>query len=294
MALIQMTSGRDFAVANLREVLGEAGLGFFRLLTRVELTLHPQPSETVRLTEVVGNLKVRSGNSQKFHTLGRSISTGGPLAQEVLSRQIQQAANPQQVSLNLATDLDRRMIEAIEELRLGGDLYFLLDLWGRATVYTDPHYSEIIGYEQLTQRVNQGTWVEVLGQMGYQHTMLLEIPVPGPNAPQALSNAVGALTQAQHALIQGRYRDAVGACRDALEAFRLVMGDPPNDPALYQLFQNSNSWDKATRLQLVRRALLTLMHPARHADQVAVQHDWDRDDAVAVITMVSALMHDAK
>jgi hypothetical protein len=69
--------------------------------------------------------------------------------------------------------------------------------------------------------VNQGVWIEVLGQMGYQQTLLIEVPAPDPHAQPELAEAVALLGQAQANLQRGHDRDAVGALRDVLEQLTL-------------------------------------------------------------------------
>jgi hypothetical protein len=130
--------------------------------------------------------------------------------------------------------------------------------------------------------------------MGYQRTLLIEIPIPDPNQHPEFAVAVEALSQAQAHMGFAHDRDAVGSCRDALEAVTLAVGDNDNLDADVQrvLFANSRSMSKAERLRVLRRALKLVTHPARHRDEVSVTIDWSRIDAITLITMTAAFLRE--
>lgn len=130
--------------------------------------------------------------------------------------------------------------------------------------------------------------------MGYQRTLLVEVPMPDPNVQPELADAVTFLAQAQRHLLLGHDRDAVGSLRDVLEQVKLAFGDDDTlDPELNRvLFDHSRSMTKAERLHVVRRALMLVTHPARHRDQVSVAIDWSRIDAAQMISMTAAFVNE--
>ena len=134
--------------------------------------------------------------------------------------------------------------------------------------------------------LNQSSRIEVLNQMGYRQSMLIEIPVMDDNKKSA-----GHLAAAEKAMRLGHYREAVGSCRDVLEAMSLSLGEQDdNDPEFSALFANTRTKDKPARLRVLRRALKIMTHPARHVDDVAVRFDWDREDAESAIAMMAAML----
>jgi hypothetical protein len=117
-----------------------------------------------------------------------------------VSIEVRQYTNKRSEVLDI--ELDHRRLEAIEEIRLGEGLTFALSLWGRVTVESTFHN---VSHEDSLQ-VNQGTWVELLGQCGYARTILLEVPVPDIDSAPALAEAVSHVQKAQEALVGGGYR----------------------------------------------------------------------------------------
>ena len=142
--------------------------------------------------------------------------------------------------------------------------------------------------------VPQSTWIDVLEEMGYQRTLLVEVPMPDPNAQPELAEAVDLLAQSQRHLERGHDREAIGSLRDVLEQVKLAFGDDDTlDPDLTRvLFADSRSMTKGERLRVLRRALMLVTHPARHRDQVSVAIDWSRMDATQMIAMTAAFVNE--
>lgn len=275
-------NSQTFADVNTTKIHAELGLGFYRLVFQVDFVFYPRPQgESATLVELGGEVKVK-GKAGGPYYLGRLVSRSRPLLIEV-----RQYTNKRSETLEI--ELDHRRLEAIEEIRLGEGLTFTLSWWGRVLLGSVFHNV----FHEDSFPVNQGTWIEILGQCGYSRTMLLEVPVPDTESAPVLAEAVSRLKKAQEALVRGEYREAVGACRDVLESLSQVLADRDDqDQEFQQLFQNTRGMDKEARLRVVRRALKILCHPARHADLVSAQIYWDRADAIAVVTMVSALLQD--
>ena len=191
-----------------------------------------------------------------------------------------------QRQIELVCDLDRARVEAIEAARGGGNLQ--LDVW-LSWRFDDGHVSS----SQEGLIVNQGVWIEVLSEMGYQQTLLIEVPLPDPAAQPELAEAVRLLSAAQGHMLRGHYREAIRELRDVLDEVTRALGDDDesSDPQLrHVLFDNSRNMTKAERLRVVRRALKLVTHPARHRDQVAVSMDWSRTDSTEMIAMVAAFV----
>ena len=156
-------------------------------------------------------------------------------------------------------------MEAIEQVRAGGHLVTEMSINAR---FEDGNAFSL----QESYTVNQGVWIDVLAEMGYQRTLLVEVPMPDPDTQPELADAVALLAQSQGHLMLGHDRDAVGSLRDILEQVKLAFDDDDSiDPDLNRvLFANSRSMTKGERLRVLRRALMLVTHPARHRDQVSV------------------------
>jgi hypothetical protein len=273
-------NGTVVAEVKLARVQGQAGLGVYRLLVHVDLVFMRMPQgEGAILHEFTGDLQIEgryAGSLRLFQDLGQ-FSIGQ-----------YEGSFP----VVLVADLSLRQLQAIEDLRQGKGLTIgisivmtcLGKLHGRTGLLR-------ASSGHLSYQVNQGAWIEVLNELGHRKIMLLEIPELAESLAPELTDAVAYIGKAQQALLRGEYREAVGCCRDVLESLSTAMGDNDVQDAEFQaFFREVRSKDKAGRLRLVRRAMKILSHPARHADEVATQIEWNRTDATAVITMIAALL----
>jgi len=273
-------NGRTLATPKIESVIGQRGLRSFRLLFRVTLAFPPRDEgDEATLLDLTGQVMVR-GRGGGPHYLGRVVSWRDPVLVDVRGYR-------GSTTSELALDLDLARVEALEELRLGEGLDFRVTLWAR--VQSKSGYSNLS--EELSFSVNQGTWVELLGQMGYGRIMLLEVPVPDEDGSPELVAATTHLANAQKEMELGHYREAVGTCRDVLEALSVALNDRDDqDEEFRSLFEKTRDKDKAARLRVLRRAFKVLCHPARHADEVSARIDWDRLDAFAAIIMAGTII----
>jgi hypothetical protein len=261
---------RRLARVAFKTVTGQRGIGFYRLNLTLEFTFLAPKEDGVTLVALGGNLFVQS------QPLGRLLPLGEPVL-----RAVDNTLYPRDETLSV--ELTWAQVDALEAIRNGEGLNFELHLWGRVQSATGLHnaYASNEGI-----RVRQSEWLEVLHQMGFQQTMLIEVPITRESGPVASH-----LAAAQKASAVGHYRDAVGSCRDVMEAQSTASGDGDDtDSAVQALFANSRQMDKAARLKVLRRAFKLMTHPARHADEVAARFDWDREDAICAVSIASALL----
>ncbi|MBJ7604586.1 MAG: hypothetical protein JF888_15630 [Candidatus Dormibacteraeota bacterium] len=263
--------GNRFAEGEVADVRGLAGVGFHRLAIDLKFIVDPHPAPSPKVTRLVADV-TGPGNQM----LGRAHPDPNHLPLSAYD-----FVHEQRVTMTF--DLDRRRLEAIEDIRNGGD--FQLNLFIYSTLEDT---SGNLNQQQLqaSTTVNQGVWVRVLEQLGFSRTLLLELEVPSSAGDPGLAAAVVQLQKAQNALIQGEYRDAVGACRDVLEEVSKAVGDDR-----VQLGGKPvRELDKAERLVQLRQALKNVTHPARHRDEVAANIDWVRRDAISIVTMTAAVI----
>lgn len=272
-------AGATFGTGSVSRIAGDRGLGFFRLTMTVDFVIEPwtpaaEQDDSPQLTELVA--EARTG--------GRSVGWFVPMTPGYLPIRTYPSRTNQQ-SVPLICDLDRARLEAIENVRAGGNLPLDISIQGRFD-----HGSAFSTGEPFL--VNQGVWIEVLANIGYQRTILIEVPSPDPLEQPELANAVADLEQAQRHMALGHDRDAIGSLRDALEQVTLAYGDDDSLPPelVRALFDNSRSMTKAERLRVLRRALKLVTHPARHRDQVSVAIEWSRIDSVQMIMMTAAFI----
>jgi len=191
-------------------------------------------------------------------------------------------------SCNFEVDLDSRRIEAIERLRNGNALYIIASVWGTA-------FSKENGVHEVSQdlhhNINQGTWVEILAQLGYARYMLLEIPIQDMNTHPELAEAAEHLSSAQKAMMNGNFKETLSTCRQALEEIHNAMGDKPlKAKGWKELLDNTQVLPKEDRVRLIRRALWILTSAAHHSDDTTAKFEWTREDAKSTIIILATML----
>jgi hypothetical protein len=143
-----------------------------------------------------------------------------------------------------------------------------------------------VGEAVVQHRVNAGTWMEILGQMGYQETLVIDVPFPTTAREGPIQEACQHLRESHALLLGGSYREAVGKCRDVLEALARAIQEADADeaPAL------GKAATKDERYAGIRAALRFLTHPARHADQYSAKYVWTRADAQCTLAATAAVV----
>ncbi len=272
-----------FADVDLKRLWGSLGLGFYRLMAEIGITMHNRnPEEKVTVTNIGGELWVH-GKDNKEHYLGYLRRQGVDLPLETYP-------HINTTSISLEAELSPQRISAIEEVRLGEDLSFRLDIFGIANGDREKDSQPVRA--TLQYRANQSTWIEILEQMGYKRTMLLEVPIAEDEVSPLFAEARNHLQMAQTHLLRGHYRDAVGACRDVMEALSIALNDERDQlpETIKSWFEDSRSMGKEERIRLMRRAFKVLTNAARHADEIATSIEWGPVDARVSIIIAAALL----
>ena len=195
--------------------------------------------------------------------------------------------------VDLTVDLPPAQLEAIEHERDGGPIMFQIHLQGHllhpSLTDASAGFDNSSFWGDLRYDLPAAQSVEVLEQWGYARSFLIQVPTYGPQDTGPSRLAHRDVEKALAALVDGRYRDAVAACRDALEA---AYGQDDSDlfPDLGYQVKNLRTADKDARFWLVRRALWGLTHAAKHNDKTTQAIEWGRRDAVAAVSILSALL----
>lgn len=274
---------RRFATLDWTSLNGSQGLGICRLYAQIRITTDPTPeAETIGLVDISGLLRVSGKNEKNQHV--------GYIRRPGTNKPITTYAHGSEHSINFEMELENRRLDAIEEIRKGGDLEFAMNVSALAYCVAKKG-SECVDAE-LKYPVNQSMWIKMLEQMGYRKTLMIEVPIQDKHIPPELAEAAKHLQQAQELMLYGKYRDAVGTCRDVVESLSTGLNDDQDrlPEEIEAWFEGQRTMSKEHRLRLVRRAVRVLTHPARHADKTASQIEWSSHDARAAIALVAALL----
>ncbi len=271
-----------FADLDIGSINGSQGLGFYRLQFQVKVATRDKPEEQkITVTNLAGDLSV-SGKNGTQHYLGYVWRQGvnSPLT------------TYPQVGTHYITfeiELDAPRIDALERIRLGGDLNFYLNLHG--VVNTTQWGAQPSNQIKLCYPANQSTWIKILEQIGFRNTLLLEVQLLPEMSNPVYANAIKHLQNAQTQMLQGHYRTAVGECRDVLESLSAVLEDEKEQTPemLKSWFSDTQNMGKEQRIRLMRRAFKVLTNASKHADSNAASIEWGATDARTAINMAASL-----
>lgn len=275
-----LSSGRIFADVKVSRCRGEAGLGFHRLLVDLQLQVTGwDPNDRPQLTDLSAVVSIQPERGGPY-PLGRMRAQ--PHALPILPTD--QAHESQ---LTLEMELDPRRLEAVEALRRGGSIILLFNL----QAWVVKGFSHRCVLESASLHLIQGVWVDLLAQLGYRRTLLLEIPIPDGGASPAMARVVSRLEEAHRAFLDGRWRDTVGTGREVMEALSRALGQGKQDSReVNEALGKTSDKGKEDRIRLMRSALWVTGCAARHEDDVTAKIEWDREDALAALGMMTALV----
>jgi len=271
-------NGNIVCELQIQNFVGLKAVGHFRLQCTVECRAHGFKEHPPILADPTGDLYVK-------------LSTGvfSHLAKLMPEKNyyIKTHETAYDHQLIFIADLDRAQMDSLEELRNGGKIDIELRFHMRAHRQGEVHDL----FENLTQHFNQGTWVEILAQMGYKYLKLLELPDWTQANSPTKAETVAFLSTAHRHFLNGDWRESVGACRDALESLAQVTADKGKlPPEAEGLFHNTREKSLESRYAILRHALKIVCHPAKHGDENAVDIKWQRRDAESVLGICLSLV----
>jgi hypothetical protein len=271
---------RDIADAGVVGVTAEPAIGFYRLEFTVDLLPRRETLNIQSIHRFSGELLLKlTPGGRPIPVSQLAPYSNGPTSLPWVGGE--------RSLMYLVADLDRSRLAALEEIRAGKEITLTV----RLNLELQEGGSTSNTIVLMDYALKRDAWLEILKSLGFADRMLVDIPSLSPPSNPRVAQAFEYLQGARDALLEGEYREAVGRCRDVLEALSLALGDQDRmRPETEALFANTRMLDKEERLQVVRRALKLLTHPARHADDVAAQIEWTRADAFTIVHMVAALL----
>lgn len=282
-------SGYIFADLRLAAVWGRPGLGFYRVGFSCEFSFAGSKQPGARIQELFGTAWVR-GASGAEKLLGQ-VFQESPVV-------LDSRTSAWNVQVMLCLDLDPYKIEAIENLRNGGDLNFRLMIGGIVQTPSGGQ-TQAVHENGLSLAVNQRTWIDVLKAAGYGRFLVIEIPYPAEDASGPLAQAVSNLEKAKSHFGMGHYDEAVAGCRKALDSLTAGLGDADKvKEARNSYFEERDIREDMPieiRARFLREAIRHYAHPAAHGESTSNQEHYDRVDARLMLTITAAaLAHELK
>lgn len=176
--------------------------------------------------------------------------------------------------------LSNQQMESIEQLRLGGDLNFAMQITGE---YGDISNKSMSAQEWLDIKVAQSDWVTLLKNMGYGRYFLLELPIDIPQSDKS-ARALKEFEEAKKQFFYGHYNECVMACRKILE-FILKESSLRGLRSRYADSQDSRKMTKDERILNFYDALKHVSHLGVHLEEEETDelHNFTRAEAFMIL-----------
>jgi hypothetical protein len=271
----------DMRIPNLN---GTPGIGFHRLQFSLEIQLRATRGRIVQLGDLTAFAYAATSQAASTKPLARAVAE--------TSWWTHTTEDARREFLSLYIDLTSEQLEALEQMRGGGPLWFQFDL--RVLVRSEAQGTQR-GFEKLGFEATLSDWARVLGQLGYLELLVVAIEMP-VGVPQEFRNAVEQLRAAHQDLIAGRYDATVGRCRIAMDAMEAVVGYESAIADVRQAFASKSDradMTKRSRADLVRLAVRHYTHLAHHVDGAGAPESFSRQDALFILSAASGTLLDA-
>ncbi len=175
-----------------------------------------------------------------------------------------------------------QQIEAVEKVRLGNGLNFRLDL---SCEILDSH-NATHNNANLTYRISQSEWLNVLSRIGCGDYLLFELPVYS-GGDNEIRKAFGEFSIAKDHFYLGHYFDVVAHCRIALE---FISNDSELRKVKCDARSGSRNMLKSERLLHFHAVLIDLTHLAHHGASDGYITSFSRDEAQLVLGATASIL----
>lgn len=278
-------NSRIIADAQVKQLSGNPGIGFYQIRFSIELTRVAWPGDDVKgvyLSDL--RARVLVGTSRDCMTL---LGMAHPEAAIVIE--------PCQYSdrswLLFDLDLSPQQLFELEALRSGGDLHFQLQMMGQAYGPNGAYPTR----DDIFKHVTISDWGNVLGAIGYADILVLGFEIPTGEEGAAAAAAAKCLRQAQEDLLRGRYDAVVSQCRLAIEGIHIACDEGSESAASAMKYSSKErkSMTKGERALFISEAIRHFAHLAHHPNADGSQETFCRSDAQAIFACTVAAIDSA-
>lgn len=190
-------------------------------------------------------------------------------------------------SWRIYVELDAFLLQRIEEVRRGKDIFVILDatlvVIERSAADTlvkrvasgSVHDENIPSNSFCTIQVAKSRWLELLKDLGYGDYHLAEIPLPSIRQSKLLAPSLNHLQRAWEHFHDGKDRETLAACYDALELFAKKCGSKgPDQNAYAAMLSGVGESEKIAKLKLAFDHCTKYLHLGRHEHEprVSLEH----------------------
>ncbi len=256
-------------------------LGAFELLISVtgKSAMHDAGSEPWWYMAANARVEVKAAQGSN-HLLGTAL-----LAQPC---RFEQSRRPLNIAMEFKLTLLPLQLAAIEDLRAGGDLWFLTTVVGEGGGYNQNPKTIYPTNDSLWKTVARSDWIRALRDAKAMDVLLLEIPMPFIDPPDEIKLALDNLRRAQTLLFEGHYPDCIINCRKSIDTLAKIQKRSRNwsTDALKRLAADRESMTKDERALAAEASLYHFCSLGAHDGGVDIL----RRDAQFAIVLTATLL----
>lgn len=276
MQVLPFGAGRQLSISIAEPNAIMRGVGLHRLTCPVALDAR---------NTIAGGVPVALSGWAWLSMTGMDWLGGWSTERPVVTRQ------GQPFDATLVLPLTDDQLAVLEQRRAGSDIRIQFD--GNIVLGFDPAVAAGAESDRWPERsfqetihIYRDTWVRLLSQVAAATSLAVVVPVP---LDASMAARVGVhLREAIRKVNNGEYGDAVTEARKAIDA---MDGKAPGWQVERQIAAvKKEERTLSQRLAMLRHALHGLASPAAHGDEVAAEIRWHRENALAVIAGVAALV----
>ena len=188
----------------------------------------------------------------------------------------------------LSLQLQPGQLAAIEELRGTGDLHFNLAVMGTGSGRTAASAVE----DLLRYHVPRSEWIEKLSAAKARDILLLEVPLPFPEASERWRQVGEELQKAENRFRNGDYHACVATCRVVVEELgcQIFGGAGWAGPLLERLSSERREMSKSARAGAILSALRHYLNQAHHGHSAGGETSYSRADAQHILTLTASFV----
>jgi hypothetical protein len=269
---------RIIADTKVQSVSGRKGIGTYQLRFSVELVVPAWPNEPNTAT-------LRNMRSRIFAGAGRGDVQYLGIAEAEAPLAIQPTQYSQQQGLLFDLDLTPQQLFALEEIRNGGDLYFVLHLMGE----TQGMHGALPAHDDIHYHVTLSDWARVLRELDYDDILVVGVVLPQVGPDSKVLQAVTLIRQAHGDLHFGRYDAVVNRCRHALDSIHIALGEKDAVNVAVEKFKNQRRMmTKLERELLIGEVARHYTQLAHHVDGQGEPEWYSRSDALFLLGFAAA------
>ncbi len=261
--------------------------GSYQLSINFEFSVYPQTNEDPRAS--IEAIRLICAEVRVAGRNGRDAPLGiaRPSGFDLIQTHSHQYKTQRPFDLSLHTN----QVAEIERIRDLADLNFKIQLWSELVGTPDREQAN----DEIRAAVPRSTWLSTLRRANFTDVLLIEVPFPTDEVPEAFGAVKEYLIEAQRLYLLGEFSNTISTCRKVSEEIRNVgYSKSPNDsnegePSLANSTA-ARGLSKPQREEEIIIAIQRYAHLASHSESRGGETAFTKSDAEMILHLTSQMV----